>query len=73
MREFSSSANAEQRKRLEKNVAKARTKDSLNAFAKLTEVVDGEPRIVSDPPLMVPFASSTAGRRPSDAHEDFED
>ena len=37
------------------NVAKARTKDSLRAFAKLTEIVDGEPRIVSDPPLIVPI------------------
>jgi uncharacterized protein (DUF2252 family) len=32
---------------------KARTKDSLKAFAKLTEMVDGEPRIVSDPPLIM--------------------
>src|SRR5206468_5422394 len=35
---------------------KARTKDSLKAFAKLTQLVDGEPRIVSDPPLIVPAA-----------------
>ena len=41
--------------RLEKNVAKARSKDSLKAFDKLTELVDGEPRIVNDPPLIVPF------------------
>jgi uncharacterized protein (DUF2252 family) len=47
--------NAKQRRRFEKNVAKARTKDSLRAFAKLTEMVDGEPRIVSDPPLIVPI------------------
>ena len=37
-----------------KAVAKARTKDSLKAFAKLTQVVDGELRIVCDPPLIVP-------------------
>jgi len=37
-----------------KGAAKARTKDSLKAFAKLTQLVDGEPRIVSDPPLIVP-------------------
>jgi uncharacterized protein (DUF2252 family) len=37
-----------------KGVAKARTKDSLKAFAKLTQLVDGEPRIISDPPLIVP-------------------
>jgi len=37
-----------------KAALKARTKDSLKAFAKLTELVDGEPRILSDPPLIVP-------------------
>jgi uncharacterized protein (DUF2252 family) len=42
-------------KRFERNVAKARTKDSLKAFSKLTHMVDGEPRFVSDPPLIVPF------------------
>ena len=39
-----------------KAAAKARTKDSLKAFAKLTQLVDGEPRIVADPPLIVPAA-----------------
>jgi uncharacterized protein (DUF2252 family) len=46
------------KKRIEKSeqaVAKARTKDSLSAFAKLTHLVDGRPRIVSDPPLIVPL------------------
>ncbi|MGA9161716.1 MAG: DUF2252 domain-containing protein [Actinomycetota bacterium] len=38
----------------EKMVSKARTKDSMQAFDKLTHVVDGEPRIISDPPLIVP-------------------
>jgi len=38
----------------EKTVSKARTKDSMQAFDKLTHVVDGEPRIISDPPLIVP-------------------
>jgi uncharacterized protein (DUF2252 family) len=41
--------------KFERNVAHARTKDSLKAFSKLTEVVNGEPRIVSDPPLIVPL------------------
>jgi uncharacterized protein (DUF2252 family) len=40
--------------RVRKGVAKARSKDSLRALAKLTEVVDGEPRIRSEPPLLVP-------------------
>jgi uncharacterized protein (DUF2252 family) len=46
---------AKQIQRFERNVAKARSKDSLKAFAKLTEIVDGEPRIVGDPPLIVPI------------------
>jgi uncharacterized protein (DUF2252 family) len=50
-------------KRFERNVAKARSKDSLKAFAKLTELVDGEPRIVSDPPLIVPIEDALPGER----------
>jgi uncharacterized protein (DUF2252 family) len=44
-----------QAKALEQGTAKARTKDSLKAFNKLCRVVDGEVRIVSDPPLIVPL------------------
>jgi uncharacterized protein (DUF2252 family) len=40
---------------------KAQTKDSMKAFAKLTHEVDGEPRIVSDPPLIVPIAEIFEG------------
>jgi uncharacterized protein (DUF2252 family) len=46
-----------QRKAFQRNIAKARVKDSGRAFAKLTEEVDGELRIVSDPPLIVPVAA----------------
>jgi uncharacterized protein (DUF2252 family) len=53
-KQYGSVATVEQRKRLEKNLAHARTKDSMKAFEKLTEVVDGQRRIVSDPPLIVP-------------------
>ena len=45
-----------QRKRLDEGIAKARTRDSMRAVAKLTRVVDGRPRIISDPPLLVPVA-----------------
>ena len=45
---------AKQVKRTEQSLAKARTKDSMHAFAKLTHIVNGEPRIISDPPLLVP-------------------
>ncbi len=40
-------------KRARKSVAKAQTKDSMQAFRKFTSVVDGERRIISDPPLIV--------------------
>jgi uncharacterized protein (DUF2252 family) len=36
-------------------LAKARTKDRMRSFSKLTEVVDGKLRIISDPPLIVPI------------------
>jgi uncharacterized protein (DUF2252 family) len=42
-------------KRTGKTLAKARTRDSMSAFAKLTETVDGEPRIVNQAPLIVPI------------------
>ncbi|MBB2941303.1 uncharacterized protein (DUF2252 family) [Actinoplanes lutulentus] len=40
--------------RLTKAGAKARTRTSLQAYRKLTAVIDGERRIVADPPLLVP-------------------
>ncbi len=51
---FQRQASKKQTARIDRNVAKARTKDSLAAFAKLTHLVDGEPQIVGDPPLIVP-------------------
>jgi uncharacterized protein (DUF2252 family) len=41
-------------KRAEKAVAKAHTRDSLQALSKLGELVDGQYRIVSQPPIVVP-------------------
>ena len=38
-----------------KIAAKARTRDSLQALSKLAELVDGEYRIVSQPPIVVPL------------------
>jgi uncharacterized protein (DUF2252 family) len=48
-------------KRTEKALAKARTKDSMSAFSKLTRVVDGEARIVAEPPLIVPIGDLAQG------------
>jgi uncharacterized protein (DUF2252 family) len=53
-------------KTLERAVAWAHTNDSVRALAKLTHVVDDKPRIVSDPPLIVPIAEL------ADAHRDLE-
>ena len=53
--ELASFATAKEQKRADKNLAKTKTKDSLKAFAKLTEIVDGEPRIVGDPPVVTPI------------------
>ena len=63
-------ATGKQRKRFERNLAKARSKDSLRAFAKLTEIVDGEPRIASDPPLIVPIEELVTGAD-KDEFEEF--
>jgi uncharacterized protein (DUF2252 family) len=47
-------------KRTEKGLAKARTRDSMQAFSKLTERVNGEARIVPQPPLIVPVDAIAA-------------
>jgi len=39
-----------------RSVSKFATRDNLQAFAKLTETVDGVPRFRSQPPLVVPLA-----------------
>jgi uncharacterized protein (DUF2252 family) len=42
--------------RAEKTLAKARTRDSMTAFSKLTRAVDGQVRIVDQSPLIVPLS-----------------
>jgi hypothetical protein len=44
------------RRRMVSELAKARTRDSMQAFGKLAEVVDGVPRITASPPLITPLA-----------------
>ena len=48
-------------KRAEANIAKSRTRDSMQAYDKLTHVVDGEPGIISDPPLIQPIEELVEG------------
>jgi uncharacterized protein (DUF2252 family) len=47
------SVDKKQLRRFQRSLDKAKTKDSMRAFAKLTTVIDGERRIVGDPPLVV--------------------
>ena len=62
-------ATGKQRKQFERNVAKAQSKNSMRAFAKLTEIVDGEPRIASDPPLIIPIEDFATGSDKDDFEE----
>jgi uncharacterized protein (DUF2252 family) len=61
LQEFGSQFKPKAVKRTEKTLAKARTKDSMTAFSKLTHRVDGQPRIVDEPPLIVPIEQLAPG------------
>ena len=50
-----------QMKRFQSNVAKVHTKDSLRALTKLCRTVDGELRIVGNPPLVTPIEDVLPG------------
>jgi uncharacterized protein (DUF2252 family) len=52
--QFQSQLHKRQRTAVSKGLAKARTRDSTQELARLTHLVDGRPRIISDPPLVVP-------------------
>ena len=58
---FEGKLSKSERNAFERNVAKARRKDRLRAFSKLTHRVDGELRIKSDPPVLVPFEELFSG------------
>ncbi len=53
--QFRSQMKPERFKLAEKLLAKAHTRDSTQALDKLTTVVDGQRRIISDPPMIVPI------------------
>jgi uncharacterized protein (DUF2252 family) len=63
--EFESQMKKRQRKMVDKDMTKARTRDSMQEVAKLTHPVDGRLRIISDPPLLVPVTDLL------DKQEDF--
>ena len=54
-------ADAERLKKVEKGLKKSKKKTSARAARKLTEIVDGELRIVSNPPLVVPLRELVEG------------
>ena len=56
-----------------KDVAKAEKKNSLKAFERLVEMEGGEPRIVSDPPLLVPARELVSEDRRQDLVERMRD
>ena len=60
--QFASQLKARQRKAVDKGLTKARTRDSMQEVAKLTHIVDGQPRIISDPPLLVPIDELIPGQ-----------
>ncbi len=53
--EFTAGVDPKRLKKAEASIERSRSKDSMQAFEKLTRLVDGEPRIISDPPLIVPI------------------
>ena len=61
LRQYQAGAGKKQLKAAERNVAKARAKDSQRALSKLTRRVDGGLRIIGDPPLIVPLEEAFPG------------
>jgi uncharacterized protein (DUF2252 family) len=66
-------ADRKQMKAAEKNVEKAQKKNSLKAFDRLVHEVDGEPRIISDPPLLVPARELVSDDRRHELEERFQE
>jgi hypothetical protein len=52
---FDSQLLERQRKALDKGLAKARTRDSMQALSKLCRMENGQPRIAPDPPVVIPL------------------
>jgi uncharacterized protein (DUF2252 family) len=61
--QFIGVATKKQRRTFDRVVDKARRKDRLRAFSKLTRRVDGELRLASDPPVLVPVEEIFSGEQ----------
>ena len=70
-KQFESQLQPRQRKLVQKGLAKARTRDSMQEVGKLTQIVDGRPRIISDPPLLVPIDELTPAETDRAAIEEW--
>jgi uncharacterized protein (DUF2252 family) len=66
--ELGSRLTSRQRKKWDQGQAKARSADSMRDLKKLTRMVDGERRIVADPPLIVPLEDMAADMDPEQVH-----
>jgi uncharacterized protein (DUF2252 family) len=66
LEELGASASRKQMKRFQTNVAKTRTKDSMRALTKLCQTVDGDLRIVGNPPLVTPIEDVLPGAEQDD-------
>ncbi len=60
-------------RRTQKTLAKARTRDSVSAFSKLTERVDGQVRIVDQSPLIVPIERLIADGASAEIYDGLND
>jgi uncharacterized protein (DUF2252 family) len=59
---YQSDLKSSQRKQVAKGLTKAPDRNNLQELSKLTKVVDGRPRIVADPPLVVPLTDLVSDR-----------
>jgi uncharacterized protein (DUF2252 family) len=66
---FEAQVIARQLKMLRKSAAKAVAKDDARAFERLAHTVDGEPRIVDDPPLIVRIEDLLPSEQAHELHE----
>jgi uncharacterized protein (DUF2252 family) len=73
---FAAQATAQRKRIFEGNVAKTRRKTRMRALSKLTERVNGQLRIASDPPVLVPLEQLVDGAQAATAetriHEMFD-
>jgi uncharacterized protein (DUF2252 family) len=69
--QFEATLSSRQRKRLDKGLAKAMTRNNLQAFGKLTTMADGRVRLLSDPPVLVPVDELDLGDEGRAAVEAF--